>query len=428
MSDPLSKIRSGQLAGATRIDLSCGLTEFPREIFELADTLEVLNLTGNRLSELPDDLPRLSKLKILFCSANEFRQLPAVVGRCPALEMIGFKSNRIGSVTELPPSLRWLILTDNRLERLPASLGRCTRLQKLMLAGNRLTELPEEMAACRALELVRLAANRFQTLPAWLFELPRLAWLALGGNPVSDTDHRLTPITAIPWQAIRTDEILGEGASGTIYKGSWQGRDIAVKIFKGAVTSDGLPADEMAACLAAGDHPHLIPVLGKIEGHPEAAEGLVLDLVGKEFSSLAGPPSWETCTRDVYREGHRFSRGEALRIANGMAAAGRTLHERGILHGDFYAHNILAGAAGNCLLGDFGAASFYPQSLPPSSLERIEVRAFGCLLEELMERCEGSTDDMRELANRCLSPFPAERPLFPAIAERLEVMAARSAC
>ncbi|WP_367870128.1 leucine-rich repeat-containing protein kinase family protein [Luteolibacter sp. Populi] len=428
MSDSLSKLRSGQLAGATRIDLSCGLTEFPREIFELADTLEVLNLTGNRLSELPDDLPRLSKLRILFCSANEFRHLPAVLGQCPALEMIGFKSNAIESVTGVPTSLRWLILTDNRIERLPASLGNCTRLQKLMLAGNLLKELPEEMAACRALELVRLSANRFHALPAWLFELPRLAWLALGGNPLSDANHRLSPIAGIPWQAIRTDEILGEGASGTIYKGSWQSRDIAVKIFKGAVTSDGLPADEMAACLAAGDHPHLIPVLGKITDHPTAAQGLVLDLIGKDFASLAGPPSWETCTRDVYREGHRFSRAEALRIANGMAAAGRMLHERGILHGDFYAHNILANAAGDCLLGDFGAASFYPELLPAQALERIEARAFGCLLEELLDRCDDATEEIRELANDCLSPVPAERPLFSAIAERLEDMAARSTC
>ncbi len=43
----LQQLRSGELAGATRLDLSCGLREFPREIFELADSLEVLNLSGN---------------------------------------------------------------------------------------------------------------------------------------------------------------------------------------------------------------------------------------------------------------------------------------------------------------------------------------------------------------------------------------------
>ena len=45
----LDELRSGKLAGAKRLDLQCGLTELPSEIFDLADSLEVLNLTGNAL-------------------------------------------------------------------------------------------------------------------------------------------------------------------------------------------------------------------------------------------------------------------------------------------------------------------------------------------------------------------------------------------
>ncbi len=84
-------LRSGELKGITRLDLACGLEEFPREIFELADTLEVLNLSGNLLSELPDDLSRLSKLRVIFCSENRFTQLPEVLSSCVHLEMVGFK-------------------------------------------------------------------------------------------------------------------------------------------------------------------------------------------------------------------------------------------------------------------------------------------------------------------------------------------------
>ena len=35
----LEQLRDGQLAGARQLKLACGLTEFPREIFDLADTL-----------------------------------------------------------------------------------------------------------------------------------------------------------------------------------------------------------------------------------------------------------------------------------------------------------------------------------------------------------------------------------------------------
>ncbi|WP_228483655.1 leucine-rich repeat domain-containing protein [Pseudomonas aeruginosa] len=199
----LQQLRSGELAGATRLDLSCGLREFPREIFELADSLEVLNLSGNALDSLPDDLGRLHRLKVLFCSANDFDELPAAVGDCPALSMVGFKSNRIERVpaAALPPALRWLILTDNRIATLPEELGR-RPLQKLMLAGNRLDVIGTDHAphawaekqqaypqAPAGLPLVQHA------LPA-LLELVREGWLSLA-TLVAKTSHRVAELFAI---------------------------------------------------------------------------------------------------------------------------------------------------------------------------------------------------------------------------------------
>ena len=91
----LEQLHRGELAGITRLDLACDLTEFPEAIFSLADSLEVLNLSGNQLSRLPDDLPRLHKLRVLFCSDNTFTEVPAVLGQCAQLEMVGFKANQI---------------------------------------------------------------------------------------------------------------------------------------------------------------------------------------------------------------------------------------------------------------------------------------------------------------------------------------------
>ena len=425
----LSQLRAGKLAGARRLDLSQGLAEFPREVFDLADSLEILNLSGNRLVDLPDDLPRLRKLRVLFCSENDFRHVPPVLGQCESLSMLAFKSNRIESVEEgaLPPSLRWLILTANRIRSLPASVGGCRPLRKLMLAGNQLGNLPDEMAACVNLELVRLSANRFHRLPGWLWDLPRLSWLAFAGNPLSEVSSGRAG-EPIDWSRIQLLEKLGEGASGVIHGASWSREDepelpVAVKLFKGAMTSDGLPASEMAACLAAGAHPNLIRVLGEIRGHPESAAGLVMERIDGGFVNLAGPPSLESCTRDVYPAGRGFSRAAAIGIARGIASAAAALHGRGIMHGDLYAHNVLHDAAGGCLLGDFGAASFHPVNggIPAGRLERIEVRAFGCLLEELLDRCElAAPASLRDLQARCLSEAPASRPGFAEILAELQ--------
>ncbi|MCV5342925.1 protein phosphatase 1 regulatory subunit 42, partial [Escherichia coli] len=82
---------------------------FPMEILELADSLEVLDLSGNALSDLPQELEQLTKLKIIFASNNQFTHLPEVLGKLPNLEMVGFKTNKIKVVSEasLPTQLRW---------------------------------------------------------------------------------------------------------------------------------------------------------------------------------------------------------------------------------------------------------------------------------------------------------------------------------
>ena len=58
----LQQLRGGELAGATRLDLSCGLREFPGNL-RAGRLLEVLNLSGNALDSLPDDLGRLHRLR-----------------------------------------------------------------------------------------------------------------------------------------------------------------------------------------------------------------------------------------------------------------------------------------------------------------------------------------------------------------------------
>jgi Protein tyrosine and serine/threonine kinase len=401
--NPLASLQSGALAGARRLQLRAGLTEFPAAIFDLADTLEELDLSGNALTALPADLHRLRRLKVLFASNNPFTELPPALGRCPQLELVGFKACRIDRVgpEALPEQLRWLILTDNRLADLPEALGQRPRLQKLMLAGNRLSRLPLGLRSAAQLELVRIAANAFERFPALLAELPRLAWLAVAGNPFSDALEAQGvarhPGACIDWSALTLHERLGEGASGLIHAATWRRvppADVAVKLFKGAVTSDGLPRSEMTASIAAGTHPHLIGIEGRIVGHPQGVDGLVMARVGREFQTLAAPPSLSSCTRDVYAADLRLAPTVALRVGQGLAAAVAHLHERGILHGDLYGHNTVVNDDGDARLGDFGAASFLPvgDATLSGALRRMEMRALAVLLGELIEHLADGND------------------------------------
>ena len=438
----LAQLKAGQLAGTQRLTLACDLTEFPPEIFDLANSLEILDLSNNQLSALPDDLPRLHKLRILFCSNNLFTALPPVLGRCQALTMVGFKANTIRHVPaeSLSPALRWLILTDNQIETLPPEIGSCTQLKKLMLAGNRLQALPLDMAKCSGLELLRLSANHLTQFPDFLLTLPKLSWLAYAGNPFCESDEAAAQVRGtmrpIGWQSLALQHQLGEGASGVIHQARWQnGADaptVAVKLFKGAVTSDGFAQSEMTACLSAGDHPHLIPVLGQVLDHPDAASALVMALIDPRFINLAGPPSLDSCTRDCYPAGTTFDLSCVLRLALGIAQAACHLHTKGLMHGDLYAHNILHDGTGMALLGDFGAASFLTRTdqAQALALARLEVRAFGCLLQELLERCSALPAEnkclqmLKDMKTACLQKRPDARPTFSALSQALLALVA----
>ena len=426
--------------GEPRLKLSQNLTEFPLEILELADSLEILDLSNNQLSNLPDEFSQLKELRVAFFNNNQFEEFPEVLAACPNLSMISFKSNKIRMISEtaLSPNIRWLILTNNQLTTLPKTIGKLTKLQKFMLAGNQLQTLPEELANCKKLELIRLAANQLTTLPPWLLTLPRLTWLAYAGNPFCETIERpnTVSLTAIDPVELQLGDVLGQGASGVIYKGLWKPgvssedtQDVAVKLFKGEMTSDGLPLDEMQACIAAGAHPNLVNVLGKLSQPIEGKAGLVFSFISPEYGNLGGPPSLASCTRDTYSDDTVFTLPVILQIAQGIASVVAHLHGRGIMHGDLYAHNILVNQQGKSILGDFGAASFYTlnDSFTGEALQKLESRAFGCLLEDLLDHYISSNKEvelkavqhLRQLQQTCMSPVIVDRPLFEKISQEL---------
>lgn len=412
----LAQLRAGELKGIKRLTLSENLTVFPQEIFELADTLEVLDLSHNALTSLPKEFSSLAKLKIAFFSYNHFTHIPSFIG-CENLTMLGFKANQIEKFDEdvLPLSLSWLILTDNKLTQLPRSIGKLHKLQKFPLAGNQIERLPDEMAQCRNLELLRLSANQLQEIPSWLLTLPKLSWLAFSGNPCSGKQK--FALEEIAYETLEVKELLGAGASGEIFKAysAVHQEHVALKLFKGAITSDGYAHDEMNACMSTSEHPNLIKVLAKLEGDEKL--GLLLEYIPDIYRNLGLPPDFDTCTRDTFHEGSTFSIETIREVAKAIASAAAHLHSRGVMHGDLYAHNILINDEDHCYLGDFGAASFYEPH--QKEFEKIEVRAFGCLLEDMLSLCpvkEGEKYEiLEEIRVRCMHEDRNTRPLFSEI-------------
>jgi Leucine-rich repeat (LRR) protein len=434
----LAQLNSGKYSDLTRLALSENLTEFPKEIFSLANSLEVLDLSNNQLTTLPDELGSLKRLKILFLTNNHFESIPAILAACPQLEMISFKSNKLTHVGEnvLPIRTRWLILTDNKIATLPDSMGKLAHLRKFAFAGNQLHKLPDSMKNCTNLELMRLSANQLTMLPDWLFQLPKLAWLAFSGNKLTTS----TPLIANKMNSVsQTDfelkQKLGEGASGVIHQATWlkkpskinSNNDIAVKLFKGEITSDGYPIDELNNCLQAGEHKNLIKVIAKIMSKEQLA--LIMELIPERFYNLGLPPSLISCTRDTFPAEAKLEITDITKIAFSMADTLRHLHENNVSHGDIYAHNTMVDEHANMLFGDFGAASNL-NSLSEEqkvAMQAVEVRAFGCLIDDLLPLCHQSRQTPQYevlvgIKENCMQAVTFKRPSFIAIVEQLELL------
>jgi len=360
-------------SAVTKLDLSgCGLTEA-----SLKDEYATL-------------LPNLS---ILFLSNNKFKTLPSVIGNFPKLQMVAFKSNGLESIhpEALQPQLRWLILTSNNLKEIPDTIGRCTQLQKFMLSGNQLTSLPATLTNCTNLELIRLATNQLAAPPLHVLQLPNLRWVALANNPFLQhhhvPDHLFSQVHVIDGIDESAGEILGQGAGGVTRKLHYDGQDVAVKVYGGSMTSDGLPEDERKISMAASqlNCTALIRVIGECRG----TGSLVMEYLDN-YATLAGPPSLESCSRDVYDDeslpAQQLSAHEAVHLVTVLLDALQQLHAVNITHGDLYGHNILVQRddLAAVRLSDFGAAFFYDGAAAYGRLlETIELRAYAVLVEEV---------------------------------------------
>lgn len=368
LNRPPISLDSNSFSGITKLDFGgCGLKSFP--------------------DSMPNCLPNLS---ILFCPNNNFSELPAIVGSCPKLQMVSFKSNRMKTIhpDALQSQLRWLILTDNILESIPSTIGRCKILQKLMLSGNNLTSIPFQIKHCDKLELVRLASNRLKKPPIELLRIPTLAWVALSGNPflpIRSNDVTVSNLKTFHDPVLEDVEngvVLGRGASGITRQISWNDTSVAVKQYFGTMTSDGDPADErfISLIVSSLDNENLIRV------HGQTSEGsLVMELL-KNYSAFGNPPSFITCSRDVYVQDATVTPVQAIGIVTGLLSVLNGIHSLGICHGDFYGHNILLcdHDSTKFKLSDFGAAFLYDRTAQYGKMvELIEMRAFGHLVTEI---------------------------------------------
>lgn len=168
--------------------------------------------------------------------------------------------------------------------------------------------------------------------------------------------------------------------------------------------------------------------------------GVVMDLV--EGAPLAEKPNATSVLRCRWEAGRNYPLRFLLSVGAKLAGALQHLHALGVMHGDVYAHNVVATPDGaRATLLDYGASFRYGATSDDGGeggggvdFERLEVRALGLLLADLLARCpeaaEGSEEGaaaavaVKELVERCLLPRVAARPTFAEVGRALSDAAA----
>ena len=166
------------------------------------------------------------------------------------------------------------------------------RFARVQAAHNELEQLPDCFDHLPRLELMRVPINSLKSLPPSLWRAPALAWFSLASNPLSPEapppTHTITTISA---SDITSGEKLGDGASGEVFRASWQGKEYAVKQFAAEDTSpDGHARDEIAVKLFV-DHPNLTVVRAQIVAPP----ALLMDIVSGQ--PMAEKPDLQSLLR-----------------------------------------------------------------------------------------------------------------------------------
>lgn len=177
---------------------------------------------------------------------------------------------------------------------------------------------------------------------------------------------------------------------------------------------------------------------------PLRPAGVIMDLV--DGSPLAEKPNATSVLRCRWEEGKTYPLRFVLSVGAKLAGALQHLHAIGVMHGDVYGHNVVATPDGtSATLLDYGASFIYTGGHAAAAaaapgvvdFERLEVRALGLLLSDLLARCPEATTAAaaeqeagavaKELVGRCLSPQVGARPLFAEVARTLD-KALREVC
>ncbi|CAH9129262.1 unnamed protein product [Cuscuta epithymum] len=172
-----------------------------QEHIEIWKSTGVVLLSKSNLKAIPDAVWECgSSVKFLDLSGNSLEEVPARISHLSSLHNLHLTANGIEDTNlswegiESLKSLRALSLDENRLTILPSSLGVLTNLKQLYIANNQLTSLPIEIGLLKELERLEANNNRLSTIPASICRCASLLTIDISSNLLTELPDTLSKL------------------------------------------------------------------------------------------------------------------------------------------------------------------------------------------------------------------------------------------
>ncbi|KAJ9087248.1 hypothetical protein DSO57_1034981 [Entomophthora muscae] len=188
------------IRGLTQLDLSCNkLKELPFGLSELK-CLRSLKLNNNQLTKFPENFKKMEFLEHLDISSNRISELAFLtsnqVAQFPKLKILDAHKNRLSELEACSEAdfgqLQQLLLSENQLTSLGTILQKTPQLSVLTLGNNRMKALPEGLLELTVISQLDLSCNSLTRLPPQLGNLTSLNSIIISGNILRATPKMTT--------------------------------------------------------------------------------------------------------------------------------------------------------------------------------------------------------------------------------------------
>lgn len=171
-------------------------------------------------------------------------------------------------------------------------------------------------------------------------------------------------------------EKIGEGSYGVVYKGVYNGEDVAIKVIKHTEDDVAFVEEFCKEVLALSElsHPNIVRFIGACLERPDIS--IVTEYVSRgSLRRILDDPSIN------------LSQDMIVKLSLGTAEAMRYLHRMNVLHRDLKSDNLLVTADWTIKVTDFGLARFKERKDQQQERMTRHVGTLGWVAPERTRRC-----------------------------------------